>query len=163
MGSAEDGKEVLQLFAEYLNCEDIKKVYHNFCFDAAMFRSHIEGHWEPKFYADTLHMSKLINCSQLAGHGLDDLSKRYKLKNKKERSFEKEFGKGSNIRDLQIYENQKFIEYSVRDATVTLELFFKLRAKLKEEEWTNGEVSKDSQHLWSFYKAYYQQYGQALH
>ena len=32
-----------------------------------MFRSHIKDPWEPKFYADTLHMSKLIDSSQLAG------------------------------------------------------------------------------------------------
>jgi len=166
--SGEEGKDVLRMFKDYFENKEIRKVYHNFCYDYLVLRSHIEG-CVPTMHADTLHMAKLLDISSLSGYDLTSLSRKYELPTQKENGIMHHFNiesrkKNQNIfRDLQIYEHDKWVEYCLNDTKVTLELYLKLKEKLQgpDCEWINMERDSNS-NMWEFYQSYYRKFGVCL-
>jgi len=171
-------------FLEYFRAPGVHKVYHKYSFDRAVLTRSLEAAvrtaeavaptgGRPRadvlqgFYADTLHMARLLSNGQCVRFGLQELSEYYDLTDRKV-SMKDVFshqlrGKGVDLhevtKDLQASHPAEWVRYSVQDARVTWELFTYLRHHLQSFPGSDLTAGRT---LWDLYEEWYRPFGAML-
>lgn len=149
-----DPEGVLMHFKDYFEDKSIKKVWHNYSFDRAVLYNHgidVQG-----FGGDTMHMSRLHNAAR-RGYSLEVLSKKWCGPEFQKMGMKERFSKANTKRDgtpgklmtlppvenLQRFERDEWIRYSVLDAKATFRLREVMEKNLKEMHWNPGTTMFD--------------------
>jgi len=180
----DDAKGVLNLFQEYFEDEEIKKVWHNYSFDRAIMWRHgidVKG-----FGGDTIHMARLWDAARTSvgkKYSLEALTAEL-LEGKHKRSIKEIFGKyklkkdGSPSKGLVVPPLDSiqrgevgmdalvdWIFYSTFDTRGTYELRDKLEEQLRGMPWVyEGKRSLPgaNQTIWDYYQNYWLPFGEVL-
>jgi len=159
---------VLEAFRPFLECERVRKVWHNYGFDRHVLWNHgidVRG-----FYGDTLHLSRLWDASRQRGYSLEALTD--ELVGRRKTPMIELFGipvlkkdgtPGKKLELPPVEELQNnpatrgdWIGYSVYDAQGTWLLHSVLVDKLRKMDWQDGAS------LYEFYLRYWQPFGEVL-
>jgi DNA polymerase-1 len=163
----------LDLFKEYFEDLEIKKVWHNYSFDRHILYNH--GINCIGFGGDTMHMARLWNSgrtSEGGNYGLESLTKDLVTEIPGKESMTTRFGHKKVLKngdegkltivpgtlELQLGETTRteWIDYSVRDAQATWYLRERLQRELEQWPWTANLTMMD------FYKRYWLPFGEML-
>mmetsp|Transcript_27035 Transcript_27035/g.43449 ORF Transcript_27035/g.43449 Transcript_27035/m.43449 type:complete len:744 (+) Transcript_27035:58-2289(+) len=171
----DDAEGTLDLFQNYFEDIQIKKVWHNYGFDRHVLWNHgidVQG-----LGGDTMHMARLWHASRpiSQGYSLESLAaallgNKYKKIPMKERFSKKQLlknglpGKLTYLppideiqRDLTLRDD--FIDYATQDAETTWQLRNELERRLKLMAWT-PEPGRRTQ--MDFYNEYWVPFGEVL-
>ena len=164
-----DGADMFAIFKDYLTDKTIRKVFHNFSFDAAMFYNHninIGG-----FAADTMHMARLCDSAR-ASYSLESLSADYcnrtkiSMKTLFSLPVKRKDGSDGKLRSIPPIETLqrstetrlRWIDYATYDAQSTYELRLALQKRLQSIPWDNEAHT----HLFDWYEQWYVPFAQIL-
>lgn len=156
---------MVRFFQEYLEDPCVKKVFHNFAFDRAMFFN--EGVSVRGFAGDTMHLARLINSDE-ASFKLKDLCNKHigpRFAKQDLSSLAQTMGIRPDQPDkLQLCEDQQvqsaWIRYSVFDTLATWKLHKALVGKLKGLPWKPSIGMGGS--MMDFYEKIWQPFGEVL-
>jgi DNA polymerase-1 len=164
--------ELLGVFKDYFEDNDVKKVWHNYSFDRHIFFNHrIDCHG---FGGDTLHMARLQDASRMMGGGysLESLSEALLEKKKvtiddlfskpriKKDGTEGKIKETPPLNELQSDPAQvgRWIDYSTYDTVATWQLRNVLEKKLKELVWNTSKNTT----MFDFYTQFWLPFGGLL-
>lgn len=150
----EEGDAVLRAFRSVLESERVRKVWHNYGFDRHVLFNH--GIDARGFHGDTMHMARLQNTARLekatgGGYSLAALSRllldtppKTPMLDLFGRPKRKKNGEESKVRELpplvrlqrapDVATRLAWVDYSVRDAEVTWELYQRLAKLLSDAD-----------------------------
>lgn len=155
---------VLERFRGYLEDPRLKKVFHNYSFDRAMF--HNEGISVAGFAGDTMHMARLEH-SDRESYKLEVLGRELLGPAWGKQSLAGVMG-GAKVRSVEDLHRSvspetraAWVEYSTFDTVATWKLHERLLQLLEQRPWRTAH-GKDCGVLLDFYKQYWCPFGDLL-
>jgi DNA polymerase I len=145
------GEEMLQLFRNYFEDDELYKVWHNYSFDRHVLNNH--GIAVAGFGGDTMHMARLVDTSRQR-YSLEELCKDYLDEGLRKATMKERFGarrvlkSGAESKDVVVpstvelqrsaEHRRAWIEYAASDAELTHRLMEVLSGELSRMEVTAG-------------------------
>lgn len=165
MGEGGEPGTLVQCFREYLEDPGVKKVFHNYSFDRAMFKN--MGITVAGFAGDTMHMARLWD-TELPEYSLRALSELL-LEDPWRKSFgcSDLFGKAGVKNFADVLTNSvtrdQGIEYSTRDTVATWKLHEHLTTELRRVPWEDClRGIEEGKTMLDFYLTFWRPFAEVL-
>jgi len=154
-------RDLMWRFRDYIENPQIRKVFHNYAFDRAMFMN--EGLSVAGFAGDTMHMARLEHSDRAFGHyslevlGAELLGEEWRKRALKEFMVEEKL---KSVDELHLSPKddvrEEWIDYSTFDTVATWKLHEYLERKLKSMPWHDGRSMLD------YYEMYWRPFAEVL-